>query len=61
MMRRGLNAFLGLFWLQQLLQSRVDDADRAVSLRGDSKFSLVYLTQTQPPLQLQYTLQSWGS
>ena len=42
----GLNALLCLFWLQQL--SSVCDLDRAVSLHGDSKFSLVDLTQTQP-------------
>ena len=42
----GLNALWCLFWLQQL--SSVRDLDRAVSLHGDSKFSLVDLTQTQP-------------
>lgn len=30
----------------QLKQSCIDDLNRVVSLPGDSKFSLVYLTQT---------------
>lgn len=48
----GPSTFLCLFWLQQLQQLSVDDLDRAASLHRDSKFSLVYLLQTQPPTPL---------